>query len=306
MSRRGASVWRRQGCLLFCSLACAEQTCTETFAKCLTFFTLCCLEPDLKRGARVRRLGAGICHPIAQPCAAAFCSRHRREKGKYPELLKKTEMSWRRARVSLRRLLLRGAGQELPAGGWWMPWCFSGLRCACGRVATSPSVFLPVLVSLLLPLSLPEALQVFAQVWQCTQMMSGRNSKDREIPLCGRNQASGDLSWRLTGWFFSFCFSCHESQFPEPERIALQVCATWGRRNNKSILNSSLYFGRTVIIPLVLRLILLRKYLGLNGFLSSFPCSGLRFRKALFWRRFSVCTHHVKSTGAELQSEACE
>jgi len=61
-----------------------------------------------------------------------------------------------------------------------------------------------------------------------------------------------------------------------------------------------------MIIPLVPKLILLREYLGLNILLSSFPCSGLWFRKAGFSRRLSVCTHHVKSTGAELQSEACE
>lgn len=29
----------------------------------------------------------------------------------------------------------------------------------------------------------------------------------------------GDLSWRLTGLLFSFCFSCHEIQFTELKRL---------------------------------------------------------------------------------------
>lgn len=39
---------------------------------------------------------------------------------------------------------------------------------------------------------------------------------------------NGDLSWRIAGLLFSFCFSCHETQFPVPKRIALQSAPSGG------------------------------------------------------------------------------
>lgn len=127
----------------------------------------------------------------------------------------------------------------------------------------------------------------------------------REIPLYGRNQVNGDLSWRLTGLLFSVCFSCHEIQFPELKRLLCRSAPSWGGAIIKPFKFSFVFWrdsgnspGARAYFALLIP--------GFEQFPFFFPCSGLRFQKALFSRRFSMCTHHVKSTGAELQSEACE
>lgn len=160
---------------------------------------------------------------------------HAHEEGKHPELLKRRETSWRRAHVSVGQLRRwRGAGKELPAGAGDVTGLFKApLRL---RERRHQPRRVPACRGVSAPAPFPASSSPGTHASVETHPADGRERwQHREIPHYGRNQANGDLSWRLTGLFVLFCFSSLEIEFPEPERIALQVCTVWGRRKNKTI-----------------------------------------------------------------------
>jgi len=137
------------------------------------FSTLCTLQPDLKFGVHVLRLGAESRRRAAQSRASGICSWHMHGEGKYPELVKPA-ISWRQARVSVRQLLLGGAGKEFPAGVldvtllskaalWVWVRCRQPWLVAARRGVPAPAPFPG------------QSFPAIDRAWKCVRMMSGRN-----------------------------------------------------------------------------------------------------------------------------------
>lgn len=112
----------------------------------------------------------------------------------------------------------------------------------------------------------------------------------------------GDLPWRLTGLFFSFCLSCYyEVQFPEPELLLCSSALSEGGAETNLFKFSSVFLRDGDNSPSA-EAYFASLMLVFEQFPFFLPSLRVRFQRALFSRRFN----HVKPTGAELQSEACE